>query len=130
MQLQLLLADSEVSRVEIHEHALQIHLSAANAEYLSTNAAAKPSSGYSKGILLRLRNYLLHERGEPLIGRINNGTLWIAGTIQRSCALPSTHSKPVKLELELANRSLLIVSATELSVTFERESNFHESLAC
>jgi hypothetical protein len=130
MNLHLVLADSEIASVAPQLSSLHIRLSAANVEHTSGDRSTTAVVGYSTGVLLSLESVQIDEKQEPLIGRILDGKLWSNNQLQRDCELPSSLSGLIKLELHLANQSYLLVSAQGLSISFEAESNFHESLAC
>lgn len=130
MQFTLFLADSEVSSVTRQGGALVIRLAAASVERSSPQPGPAPDTGYSQGVSLSLREAAVEAEASPLVGRVSQGALHVDGTSTPSTPIPFETSAPVRLELHLAHRSHVVASGRGLSVRFDGDANFRESLAC
>lgn len=130
MQLALFLADSEVSSLTQTDDALVIRLAAASVERAALQHGGKSMPGYSRGVSLWLHAVQVEHLHSPFIGRVSSGRLQVAGSALKSIPTPFETASSVQLELHLANGASLLASSQRLSVRFEGEVNFSESLAC
>ena len=84
----------------------------------------------SAGVVLHLRGAQIIGEQEPLLGRVSGGRLQVRGQWVKEMALPFESEGPVHLELAFANRAYMVAAGSGISVRFEAEPNFTESLAC
>ncbi len=130
MTLHLILSDSEIATVHMDAGDLWIRFSAAATVRAGTEPGEKPTAGFSRGLVLRLRGAQIIESSEPLLGRIAEGRLRLGTDTPRTLPVPLDHAGPVHLELVLANRASLVAGGTGASVAFPGAAHFMESLAC
>jgi hypothetical protein len=132
--MHLLLADSEIASVEAIEGdddraALHIRLAAAAAR---SDAAPgdRAQDGFVAGVTLVLAGAHVVVHDTPLLGRVAAGVLRRAGQRLAALPLPGRIEGPLRLELALANRSVLVADAASLAVTIDGAPVFTESSAC
>lgn len=130
MPLHLTLSDSEVASVRVEAGDLWIRFSAAATVLTGTAPGEKPTTGFSRGLVLRLRGMHIVESHEPLLGRVAEGHLRLGTETPRVLSVPLDHVGPAHLELAFSNRASLVATGTGVSVGFPGDAHFMESLAC
>jgi hypothetical protein len=128
--LLLLLSESEVAAVEPSGAGLRVRLSAACVLQRARGGHGAPVQGYSQGVVLELPQARVTEDTRPLLGRLVEGRLEVAGQWQRDIPVPYAAGAPVRLQLAFAHRGAWTVEATDVRIGFEGPENFRESLAC
>ena len=131
MLLQLLLVDSELAWVRQDGTTLTLRFSAAQAGRREASPTERPVIGHALGVLLHLQDATPPPAGiEALFGRVESGVIRSGADRWSGCPLPFASQAPVQLELVLARHDPWQVAASAISVGFEGEPNFRESLAC
>jgi hypothetical protein len=130
MEFSLVLPESEVASVRPVDPDIQVQFSAAAALQVGMANEEEPAQGFSRGVLLQLRSAQVIGQQEPQLGRVSGGRLQVGGELLKKVPLPFEFKGPVHLELAFANRAYLVAAGTGVSVRFEAEPNFTESLAC
>jgi hypothetical protein len=128
--IRLLLPDSEVASIEAIDPDIVIRFAAAQALRATEGAALKPTPGFCRGVVLRLKTADVIGRREPLMGRIAKARLQVGGQWWQEVPLPFESHAAVHLELALPNRAYFMASAIGIVVRFEGEPHFAESMAC
>ena len=120
-------ADSEVAAIEIDGAALRLRFAAAHVRLL-----AEPDRpvGHVGQLVLRLTPVPAQPLPAGLMGRLHGGQLWLDGQRHPRLAVPCTLAGVLRLELELPHQLTLVLPAQALSLQFEGEPRFIESLAC
>lgn len=127
----LLLADSEIARLDIDGADLRLHFSAACVRLQPAGAA--PVEGYARSVVWHLSGARCDGAGQlpsDAFGRLREGRLRHAGRWQGEAALPTDLAGPLTLELQFANGTSLSVDAQALRSTAPEPLPFTESLAC
>jgi hypothetical protein len=129
VNLLLEFADSEVARVQQVGDQLHIHFAAA--AVVEMDAAGKPGrAGYARAVVLVLFEAAGALLPAPLMGRIAQGRLSIAGRWLASLPLPHREAAPVQLELRFAQWGEWSVVARGVECRFADGPNFSEALSC
>lgn len=128
--LLLLLSESEVAAVEPTGSGLRVRFSAACVRQSPPGGEGAPVQGYSQGLVLELPQARVIEDTRPLMGRLVDGRLEVAGQWRRDLPLPFAAGAPVRLHLAFAHRGAWTVEAADVRIGFEGPENFRESLAC
>jgi len=126
----LVLSESEVASVASIGQDFTIRFSAASLRKAPGGTHERALVGFGRGVVLELRAVRVIEESQPTFGRLAAGRLQVAGQWLSEVLLPFEAATQVQLELTFANRATLVVACTGVSVGFERQANFTESLAC
>lgn len=130
MDISLILPESEVAAVTSVGSDIFVRFSAAAMRKTSSAEREKPSYGFSKGIVLQLRGAQLIGQEDPKMGRVSAGRLQLAGEWRKEIPVPFEFHGRVHFELTFANGAYLVAGGSGISLQFEGEPNFTESLAC
>ena len=130
MSLSLLFPDSEVASVVAEPDGVRIKLSAAHARQEPESSKSTPLEGYARGVSLLVHGANTQPELGSLLGRLSSGRLHLAGSWAASVPLPFAVGSEVRLELNFANQSQLVLSGRGFSCGFDGEPNFSESLFC
>ena len=128
MAFTLVLADTEVARVELAPGTVRVCCAAAHVR--RTEPGAATLVGWSRGVELLLAGATVVEGPAGCFGRLAHGRLRIDGQWASTLALPGACRGSVRLELGFANQSSLVVDAEGIDCRFEGDANFAESLFC
>lgn len=130
MDISIVLPESEVAAVTFVDADVYVRFSAGATRKASSAAGEKPSPGFSKGIVLQLRGAQFIGQEDPKLGRVSAGRLQLAGEWRKEIPVPFEFHGQVHFELTFANGAYLIAGGSGISLRFEGEPNFAESLAC
>ena len=130
MDLLLHLPDSEVASIAGFGADQHLRFSAACTAQARLADARQASTGFSRGVTLQLRDAQLIEQQPPLVGRIVAARLQAGPAQLRGIALPFVFEGPVHLELDFGHGGRWVARGSGLTVRFEGEPHFAESLAC
>jgi hypothetical protein len=124
----LLLADSEVARLEIDGGDLRLHFSAAAVRQQIAGAA--PVEGHARGVVWHLTGAHCEGAVTDALGRLREGRLRHGDRWRGEVTLPTDLAGPLTLELQFANGTLLNLNAQALRSEAPVPLPFTESLAC
>ncbi len=130
MDISLILSESEVAAVSTVGSDIFVRFSAAATRKTSSAERVKQSYGFSKGIVLQLRGVQIIGQEDPKMGRVSAGRLQLAGEWRKEIPVPFEFHGRVHIELTFANGADLVAGGSGISLRFEGEPNFTESLAC
>ena len=130
MDISIVLPESEVAVVTSVDPDIYVRFSAAAVLKAGAVEGEKSSQGFSKGVVLQLRGAQVIGQEDPKLGRVSTGRLQLAGEWRKEIPVPFEFKGRVHLEISFANRAFLVASGSSISLRFEGEPNFAESLAC
>lgn len=123
------LADSEVRHLIWHGADLHVVFSAAAVSRRDA-ATGELALGYWRGAALVLQAAQTAAPWTEAIGRLRAGRCLDAQAQRLALTLPGEHAAPVRLELNFAHGTSLLLSALGLAVQAAPDGAFFPSLAC
>ncbi|WP_367849665.1 hypothetical protein [Rhodoferax sp. WC2427] len=124
MQGQLAFHDSEVRSVVLRADALTLAFSAA---FVQADGAG---AGYVQSLEIACTGATVDGPLADSVGRLSHGKLWVCGRVLPALPFPYAAPGPVRIELQFANGTRLVVSAATLACRFKGDPKFVESFAC
>ena len=130
MQTTLEFHGSEIDRIEAADRGLSVLFSAAHVHRTDEVSAPDGAFGFLNALEMRFDNAIWDGPLTDCMGRLTDGKLVAAGVPQARPALPCTHTKGVRVELQFANGVQLFITAASLTCRFNSEPHFVEDFRC
>ena len=130
MQTRLEFHGSEIDRIEAADRGLSVLFSAAHVHRTDKVSAPDSAFGFLNALEMRFDNAIWDGPLTDCMGRLTDGKLVAAGVPQARPALPCTHTKGVRVELQFANGVQLFITAASLTCRFNSEPHFVEDFRC